>query len=93
MYQLSIPVAEIRTKIRQEFERHRYVKQLSVVDVLLFQSHAEYQVGFGFLYETAYIGNGVTCVSCPYEHTVSAMRKDILPIQSVGLDVKCKNLC
>ncbi|RDL35053.1 NADH-ubiquinone oxidoreductase 14.8 kDa subunit [Venustampulla echinocandica] len=43
MYQLSIPVAEIRTKIRQEFERHRYVKQLSVVDVLLFQSHAEYQ--------------------------------------------------
>ncbi len=30
--------------MRQEFERHRYVNQIGVVDVLLFQSHAEYQV-------------------------------------------------
>ncbi|EEH50200.2 uncharacterized protein PADG_06279 [Paracoccidioides brasiliensis Pb18] len=44
MYSLSLPVSAIRTKIRQEFERHRYVNQLPVVDVLLFQSHSEYQV-------------------------------------------------
>ena len=44
MYSLNQPVSEIRTKIRQEFERHRYVNQLPVVDMLLFQSHAEYQV-------------------------------------------------
>lgn len=44
MYSLNIPVSAIRTKIRQEFEKHRYVNQLKVVDVLLFQSHAEYQV-------------------------------------------------
>lgn len=44
MYSLNIPVSAIRTKIRQEFEKHRYVQQLGVVDVLLFQSHAEYQV-------------------------------------------------
>jgi len=44
MYSLNIPVSAIRTKIRQEFEKHRYVKQMSVVDVLLFQSHAEFQV-------------------------------------------------
>ncbi|TPX24686.1 hypothetical protein DIZ76_010120 [Coccidioides immitis] len=43
MYSLNIPVSAIRTKIRQEFERHRYVNQLPAVDVLLFQSHTEYQ--------------------------------------------------
>lgn len=44
MYSLPMPIAALRTKMRQEFERHRYVKQIDVVDVLLFQSHAEYQV-------------------------------------------------
>ncbi|KAK1080948.1 ndufa6 NADH-ubiquinone oxidoreductase subunit [Friedmanniomyces endolithicus] len=39
-----MPVSAIRTKIRQEFERHRYVSQLKTVDVLLFNSHQEYQV-------------------------------------------------
>jgi len=43
MYSLNMPVAALRTKIRQEFERHKYVNQLPVVDMLLFQSHAEYQ--------------------------------------------------
>ena len=44
MYNLPMPVATIRTRIRQEFERHRYVAKLPVTDVLLFKSHAEYQV-------------------------------------------------
>src|SRR6266536_1408502 len=44
MYSLNMPVSAIRTKVRQEFERHRFVNQLSVVDVLLFQSHSEFQV-------------------------------------------------
>ena len=36
--------------MRQEFERHRYVNQIQVVDTLLFQSHAEFQVrGFYFI--------------------------------------------
>lgn len=39
-----MPVSALRTKIRQEFERHRYVNQLQTVDVLLFRSHQEYQV-------------------------------------------------
>ncbi|KKY21974.1 putative nadh-ubiquinone oxidoreductase b14 [Phaeomoniella chlamydospora] len=43
MYSLNMPVSSIRTKVREQFERHRYVNQLKVVDVLLFQSHAEYQ--------------------------------------------------
>ena len=44
MYSLNYPVSAIRTKIRQEFERHRFVAQLPVVDVLLTQSHVEFQV-------------------------------------------------
>ncbi|OJJ97320.1 putative NADH-ubiquinone oxidoreductase B14 subunit [Aspergillus aculeatinus CBS 121060] len=43
MYSLDMPVSAIRTKIRQEFEKHRYVSQLNVIDVLLYQSHAEFQ--------------------------------------------------
>ncbi|EDN04559.1 predicted protein [Histoplasma mississippiense (nom. inval.)] len=43
MYSLNLPVSAIRTKIRQEFERHRYVNQLPVVDVLVAKSNSEYQ--------------------------------------------------
>ncbi|OJD20781.1 hypothetical protein ACJ73_07884 [Blastomyces percursus] len=43
MYSLNLPVSAIRTKIRQEFERHRYVNQLPVVDVLVTKSNIEYQ--------------------------------------------------
>ncbi|KAH8821673.1 hypothetical protein F5884DRAFT_97984 [Xylogone sp. PMI_703] len=48
MYSLNMPVSAIRTKMRQEFERHRYVNQIGTVDVLLFQSHSEFQVRFLF---------------------------------------------
>ena len=44
MYGLNIPVSAIRTKIRQEFERHRYVNDLLVTDQLIFRSDMEYQV-------------------------------------------------
>ncbi|KAI5804030.1 NADH-ubiquinone oxidoreductase 14.8 kDa subunit [Peziza echinospora] len=43
LYVLDLPVSTVRSKIRQEFERHRYVKQLPVIDVLLAQSHREFQ--------------------------------------------------
>ena len=48
MYSLNMPVSAIRTKIRQEFERHRYVSQIKTVDVLLFNSNQEYQVSSGW---------------------------------------------
>ena len=44
MYSLNMPVSKIRTKIRQEFERHRYVNKLPVVDMLLTQCQMEFQV-------------------------------------------------
>jgi len=43
MYSLNMPVSTLRTKVRQEFERHRYVNQIKTVDVLLFNSHQEFQ--------------------------------------------------
>jgi NADH dehydrogenase (ubiquinone) 1 alpha subcomplex subunit 6 len=50
MYSLNMPVSALRTKMRQEFERHRYVNQVEVVDVLLFQSHSEFQVRWSLNY-------------------------------------------
>ena len=44
MYSVPFPVATIRTRMRQEFERQRFVNKLPVVDVLLMQNNAEYQV-------------------------------------------------
>jgi hypothetical protein len=55
MYSLNMPVSAIRTKMRQEFERHRYVQQLKTVDVLLFNSHQEYQVCYHSLPKTSWI--------------------------------------
>lgn len=46
MYSLNMPVAKLRAKMREEFEKHRYVNNLQAVDVLLAQSHMEFQVRF-----------------------------------------------
>ena len=43
-YALVIPVSAVRSRIRQEFERHRYVQELPVIDVLIFKGLVEYQV-------------------------------------------------
>ncbi|PQE12007.1 hypothetical protein CJF31_00000156 [Rutstroemia sp. NJR-2017a BVV2] len=43
MYSLGFPISELRTKMRSEFERHRYVNHLGTVDKLLQHSNAEYQ--------------------------------------------------
>lgn len=44
MYNMPMPISVMRNRMRQEFERNRFVSKLSAVDVLLFKSHAEYQV-------------------------------------------------
>ncbi|KAK7756144.1 ndufa6 NADH-ubiquinone oxidoreductase subunit [Diatrype stigma] len=43
MYNIPFPISTLRTRVRQEFEKHRFVNKLSVVDVLLMQNNAEYQ--------------------------------------------------
>lgn len=44
MYSVPYPISTIRTRIRQEFERNRFVNKISVVDVLLLKANADYQV-------------------------------------------------
>ena len=39
-----MPVSTIRTRMRQEFEKNRFVNKIAVVDVLLMKNNAEYQV-------------------------------------------------
>jgi hypothetical protein len=55
MYSLNLPVSTLRTKMRQEFERHRYVNQIKTVDVLLFNSHQEYQETLNFWKQLSHV--------------------------------------
>ncbi|KAI0460503.1 complex 1 protein [Xylaria acuta] len=55
MYSVPFPVSTIRTRMRQEFERHRYVNKLPVVDVLLQQNNAEYQEMMNFWKQTTHV--------------------------------------
>ncbi|ODV96639.1 hypothetical protein PACTADRAFT_15172 [Pachysolen tannophilus NRRL Y-2460] len=38
-----IPASQVKTKIRQEFERHRFINDLSVQNVLYMKSQMEFQ--------------------------------------------------
>ncbi|KAI1143603.1 NADH dehydrogenase, alpha subcomplex, subunit 6 [Hypoxylon sp. FL0543] len=55
MYSIPFPVSVIRTRMRQEFERHRFVNKLPVVDVLLMQNNAEYQETMNFWKQTTHV--------------------------------------
>ncbi|KAI1108194.1 complex 1 protein [Nemania sp. NC0429] len=55
MYSVPFPVSTIRTRMRQEFERNRYVNKLPVVDVLLLQNNAEYQEMMNFWKQTTHV--------------------------------------
>ncbi|KAH9248694.1 hypothetical protein BSLG_004571 [Batrachochytrium salamandrivorans] len=48
MYKLDITSRAMRARIRQEFEKHRYVKDLHVIDVLLFKGRTEYEETLNF---------------------------------------------
>ncbi|ODV69513.1 NADH dehydrogenase, alpha subcomplex, subunit 6, partial [Hyphopichia burtonii NRRL Y-1933] len=43
LYELDMPVSNVKTKIRQEFERQRFVKDLEVSNVLYMKGQMEYQ--------------------------------------------------
>ncbi|RDA95820.1 hypothetical protein CP533_5060 [Ophiocordyceps camponoti-saundersi (nom. inval.)] len=55
MYNMPLPVSAIRTRIRQEFERNRYVTKLPVVDMLIFKSHTEYQETMNFWKQATHV--------------------------------------
>jgi NADH dehydrogenase (ubiquinone) 1 alpha subcomplex subunit 6 len=54
-YLLSLPPPAIRAKIRQEFERHRYVQQLPVVDMLITKSNMELQETMNYWKQISHI--------------------------------------
>ncbi|KAJ9143593.1 Complex 1 protein [Coniochaeta hoffmannii] len=55
MYSVPLPVSAIRTRIRQEFERHRYVNKLPVVDVLIQKGNADYQETMNYWRQTTHV--------------------------------------
>jgi NADH dehydrogenase (ubiquinone) 1 alpha subcomplex subunit 6 len=55
MYSLNMPVARIRAKMREEFEKHRYVNNLQAVDVLITQSHMEFQETLNFWKQLSHV--------------------------------------
>ena len=73
MYSLNIPVAKLRNKMRQEFERHRYVNQIGVVDVLLFQSHTEFQVSPDLIESWEIMNRGLEAVTAR-RYSIAALR-------------------
>jgi len=54
MYSLNIPVAKI-TRMRQEYERHRYVAQLPVIDVLISKSDMEFQETMNYWKQSTHV--------------------------------------
>lgn len=43
LFAANIPATAIRAKVRQEFEKNKYVDDLEAVDVLLLKGYQEYQ--------------------------------------------------
>lgn len=55
MYNVPLPISVIRTRMREEFERHRFTNKLPLVDVLLYKSNADYQETMNFWRQTTHI--------------------------------------
>ncbi|KAL2753325.1 hypothetical protein ACRALDRAFT_2070959, partial [Sodiomyces alcalophilus JCM 7366] len=55
MYNVPLPVSVIRTRIREEFERHRFTNKIALVDVLITKSNADFQETMNFWRQTTHI--------------------------------------
>ena len=55
LYQIELPISTVRSKVRQEFERHRYVTDLPTIDILLFKGQANYQEINNFWQQSSHI--------------------------------------
>lgn len=47
-YEIDFPVSRIRTKLRQEFERNRFVNDVAVTNILLAKGQMEFQETINF---------------------------------------------
>lgn len=48
MYEMDVPVGIVRTKLREQFERNRFVEDIRVRNALLAQGHNEFQETVNF---------------------------------------------
>jgi NADH dehydrogenase (ubiquinone) 1 alpha subcomplex subunit 6 len=55
----------IRAKKRADFEKHRHIQDLNVIDLLLFKSHQEYQETMNcWKQEVSLEGDGWSGIGC-----------------------------
>lgn len=75
LYQLdgSISVPEARAKVREEFERNRFVQQLPVVDVLLAKSAMEYQEMMNYWKQLPHVMKWVVLGGREREHGLTVL--------------------
>jgi NADH dehydrogenase (ubiquinone) 1 alpha subcomplex subunit 6 len=57
IYPLDVPVYQIRRRMRQEFEKNRFVRDLDTINVLLFKGWTELEETLYFLYGFNMINN------------------------------------
>lgn len=55
LYELDMPTSAVRTKIRQEFERNRFVSQLPVQNILYMKAQMEYQETVNFWKQQSHV--------------------------------------
>eukprot|EP00842_Homolaphlyctis_polyrhiza_P005410 jgi/Hompol1/5870/HPOL_000120-RA len=55
MYRLEVSPRTLRERIRQEYEKHRYVRNLSIIDVLLFKGRIEYEETLNFWKQKSHV--------------------------------------
>ncbi|CCH46324.1 NADH-ubiquinone oxidoreductase [Wickerhamomyces ciferrii] len=55
LYELDLPIGVVRTKIRQEFERNRFQKDININNVLLAKGQMEYQELINFWKQNAHV--------------------------------------
>lgn len=55
LYELNMPVASVRTTIRQEFERNRFQKDLAINNVLYAKGRMEFQELVNFWKQTPHV--------------------------------------
>jgi NADH dehydrogenase (ubiquinone) 1 alpha subcomplex subunit 6 len=54
-YEIDQPVSRVRTKLRQEFERNRFVDDIKVTNILLAKGQMEFQETINFWKQQAHV--------------------------------------
>ena len=83
LYLLDIQTPTVRAKIRQEFERNRYVQQVPVVDMLITKSNMEFQETMNYWKQTAQIMKYFRSEEDPRSHVPKDFMTAFLEVRRV----------